>query len=200
MTILEQIAENIKVCTECPLHQGRHNAVPGSGNPHADIVFIGEGPGAKEDATGEPFVGAAGKFLNEMLASVGMSREDVFITNIVKCRPPENRDPLPEEKKICTTLYLDKQVGQIEPLVIVMLGRHALEYFLPGYAISQVHGKPLRKNGQVYLPLFHPAAALYNGSLRATLMEDFQRVPKILEKIRKDKDQAEDILKSMEKE
>lgn len=197
---LEEIAKEVHDCTKCPLYKGRTIAVPGSGNPKADILFIGEGPGAKEDATGLPFVGAAGKFLDEMLADSGMKREDVFITNIVKCRPPENRDPLPEEKDICTTLYLDEQISLINPLLVVMLGRHAMEYFLPGFAISAVHGKPMRRKGRVYMPLFHPAAALYNGGMRETLKADFRKVPKLLQKIRADREVAESIIESMKKE
>ena len=197
---LEEIAAKIKVCTACPLHKGRTNAVPGSGNPKAEIVFIGEGPGAREDATGEPFVGAAGKFLNEMLAEIKLNREDVFITNIVKCRPPENRDPEPTEKKACTTLYLDKQLALINPLLLVMLGRHAMEYFLPGLSISAEHGKPKRRDGLIYLPLFHPAAALYNGGLRETLKADFRKIPAILKKIRTERAEAASIIESMQKD
>ncbi len=197
---LEEIAKEVHNCVKCPLAAGRLNAVPGSGNPQAKILFIGEGPGAKEDATGLPFVGSAGKFLDEMLADSGMKREDVFITNIVKCRPPENRDPLPEEKDICTSLYLDAQISIINPLLIVMLGRHAMEYFLPGFAISAVHGKPMRRKGRVYMPLFHPAAALYNGGMRETLKADFRKVPKLLKKIQADREATESIIESMKKE
>ena len=163
---LADIAKEIHDCSKCPLSEGRTNAVPGAGNPDADILFIGEGPGAREDALGEPFVGASGKFLDEMLASINLAREDIFITNIVKCRPPGNRDPEMAEKKVCTSLYLDRQIGLINPLLIVMLGRHAMEYFLPGLKISEAAGKPKRRDGQAYLPLYHPAAALYNGGMR----------------------------------
>lgn len=197
---LEEIAKEVHDCTKCPLYTGRTIAVPGSGNAKAEVLFIGEGPGAKEDATGLPFVGAAGKFLDEMLADSGMKREDVFITNIVKCRPPENRDPEQQEKDICTTLYLDAQIDLINPLLIVMLGRHSMEYFLPGFSISQVHGKPMRRKGRVYMPLFHPAAALYNGSMRETLKQDFRKVPKLLEKIRKERTEAASIIESMKKD
>jgi len=166
-----------------PLCQSRTNAVPGVGCLNPEIVFIGEGPGQKEDQAGEPFVGAAGKFLNEMLSSVGLQREDVYITNIVKCRPPGNRDPLPEEKALCVP-FLDEQLAILQPKLIVLLGRHAMEYFLPGQKISAIHGQPKRKNGRIYLPLFHPAAALYNGGQRQTLLDDFQKIPVILEKIK----------------
>jgi DNA polymerase len=135
-----------------------------------------------------------------MLAEIQLKREDVFITNIVKCRPPENRDPEPTEKKICTTLYLDEQIRVIRPLIIIMLGRHAMEYFLPGLSISAEHGKPKRKNGLIYLPLFHPAAALYNGSLRETLKADFRKIPAILKKVRAERTAADTIIDSMKAE
>lgn len=154
----------------------------GVGNPDAEIVFIGEAPGKNEDLKGEPFVGAAGKFLNEMLETIGMQRADIYITNIVKYRPPENRDPLPEEKSAFLP-YLEKQIEIIDPKVIVTLGRHSMDAILPGLKISQVHGEPKRFKGRVFMPLFHPAAALYNGSLRQTLIDDFAKIPPILEKI-----------------
>lgn len=181
---LEEIAQNVRACTSCPLHEGRKNAVPGEGNLHADVLFIGEGPGQREDETGRPFVGAAGKFLEELLGTIGMKREDVFIANVVKCRPPGNRDPFPDEVETCTTLYLFKQIACIKPKLIATLGRHSMARFLPDdFRISQVHGKPFRRRGQVYLPLYHPAAALYQGSLRKTLTEDFQKIPAIIKKI-----------------
>lgn len=159
------------------------NLVMGDGNPDADIVFIGEAPGKSEDEQGLPFVGASGKFLNEMLAEAGMVRDDVYITNIVKYRPPNNRDPLPEEKKEFWP-YLLKQLQVIQPKVVITLGRHSMEYFLPGMKISQVHGEPKRiafeDDHIVIVPLYHPAAALYNGSLRQTLIDDFLRVPVII--------------------
>lgn len=156
------------------------------GNPDADIVFIGEAPGKHEDEQGKPFVGAAGKLLNEMLAMIGLGREDIYITNIVKYRPPNNRDPLPEEKSAFLP-YLKKQIDIIKPKLIVTLGRHSMDVLLPGLKISQVHGQPKRANGQVYLPLFHPAAALYNGAMRQTLIDDFIKIPIILEKIKEKK-------------
>ncbi len=154
----------------------------GTGNPEADIIFIGEAPGKNEDLQGEPFVGAAGKFLNEMLAGIGLKREDIYITNIVKYRPPHNRDPLPEEKTAFLP-FLQEQIAIIKPKLIVTLGRHSMDVLLPGLKISQVHGQPKRYKGQVYLPLFHPAAALYNGGMRQTLIEDFSLIPAILEKL-----------------
>ncbi len=162
------------------------------GNPDADLVFVGEAPGKKEDESGKPFVGAAGKFLNEMLGLIGLKREDIYITNIVKYRPPENRDPLPEEKKAFLP-YLQSQLEVIQPKILVTLGRHSMNCFLPDLQISNVHGEPKRvtlslKNDSkdtlemVILPLFHPAAALYNGGMRQTLIDDFSLIPTILKK------------------
>ena len=160
--------------------------VMGDGNPNANIVLIGEAPGKNEDEQGVPFVGAAGKFLNEMLAAAGMKREDVYITNIVKYRPPNNRDPSPEEKKAFWP-YLLKQLQIIEPKIVVTLGRHSMEYFLPGQYISKIHGEPKRiqfgDHKIVIVPLYHPAAALYNGSMRQTLIDDFMRMPEIVAQI-----------------
>jgi uracil-DNA glycosylase family 4 len=165
----------------------------GDGNPSAEVVFIGEAPGKNEDLQGIPFVGAAGKFLNEMLEMVGLKREDVYITNIVKYRPPNNRDPEPDEKKAFLP-YLQSQLEIIQPKVVVTLGRHSMNCFLPDLQISQVHGQPKRvklslkeRAGDVLeiviLPLFHPAAALYNGGLRQTLIDDFAAIPLIIKKI-----------------
>jgi DNA polymerase len=170
-----------KICPE--LASGAKQLVFADGNPDSEIVFIGEAPGAKEDELGKPFVGAAGKFLDEMLAGIGLSRDMVYITNIVKYRPPGNRDPEPEEIAAFMP-YLKRQMEVIKPKLIVFLGRHAMSVFLPELRISQVHGQPKRKDGQVYLPLFHPAAALYNGGMRQTLIEDFAKIPKILELIK----------------
>lgn len=184
---LDRIKQEIidkKVCSE--LAEQATNLVMGDGNINADIVFIGEAPGKNEDEQGLPFVGAAGKFLNEMLAQAGMQRSDVFITNIVKYRPPNNRDPEPEEKKEFWP-YLLKQLQIIQPKVVITLGRHSMEYFLPGMKISQIHGQPKRiqfgDDKLVIVPLYHPAAALYNGSMRQTLIDDFLMVPKIIEKL-----------------
>jgi len=154
----------------------------GEGNPDSEMVFIGEAPGKNEDIQGKPFVGAAGKFLNQLLEMINISREDVYITNIVKYRPPNNRDPLPEEKSAFMP-YLDQQLTIIQPKLVITLGRHSLSCFLPQLIISQVHGQPKRFKGRVYLPLFHPAAALYNGGLRQTLIDDFVKIPLILNKI-----------------
>ncbi len=155
----------------------------GEGNPDSEIVFIGEAPGKNEDLQGKPFVGAAGKFLNEMLEMIGMKRSDIYITNIVKYRPPNNRDPLPEEKSAFLP-YLQDQLDTIQPVLTVTLGRHSLNCFLPDLQIGRVHGQPKRYQGRVFLPLFHPAAALYNGGMRQTLIDDFALIPVILKKIK----------------
>jgi uracil-DNA glycosylase family 4 len=187
---LKKIEEEILACKKCPLYKTRTHAVPGVGNFNADIVFIGEGPGAKEDERGEPFVGAAGKFLDEMLGEIKMKREDVFITNVVKCRPPDNRDPEQDEVRVCTTHYLWKQLELIDPKIVITLGRHAMYRFLPqDRRISQDHGKLFKltspKTGRHFniLPLYHPAAALYNGGMRTVLLEDFKKIPKVLKEI-----------------
>ena len=178
---LQQVILGANVCPE--LASGATQLVMGDGNPDADIVLIGEAPGKNEDEQGVPFVGAAGKFLNEMLASAGINREDVYITNIVKYRPPNNRDPLPEEKKAFWP-YLLEQLQIIKPKIVVTLGRHSMEYFLPGQYISKIHGQPKRiqlgDHEIVIVPLYHPAAALYNGSMRQTLIDDFMRMPEII--------------------
>lgn len=184
---LDQLAADINEKNVCPgLAEQATNLVMGDGNLDADIVFIGEAPGKNEDLQGLPFVGAAGKFLNEMLTAAGMERKDVYITNIVKYRPPNNRDPLPEEKAAFWP-YLLKQLQIIQPKVIITLGRHSMEYFLPDMKIGQIHGQPKRiqfgEQKIVIMPLFHPAAALYNGSLRQTLIDDFLKVPQIISQL-----------------
>jgi DNA polymerase len=182
---LDQIRAEIIEKNVCPnLAKTATQLVFGDGNPEADIVFVGEAPGKKEDEMGVPFVGAAGKFLDEMLQSIHLARSQVYITNIVKYRPPNNRDPLPEEKEVFLP-FLSRQIEVIKPLLVITLGRHSMDSLLPKMKISEAHGKPLLYKGQVYLPLFHPAAALYNGSLRATLINDFARIPAIMTKLRK---------------
>lgn len=190
---LEQIADSIsnrsidieiaKTCT---------NPVPGEGNPDAKILFIGEAPGAQEDKLGRPFVGASGKFLDEMLAGIGLKREDVFITNIVKFRPPDNRDPKPNEIKACLPILVE-QINVIEPRLVVFLGRHSMNVFFPELKISEAHGQLIKDTAQgigeiktkpMFLALYHPAAALYNGGMRQTLIEDFAKIPHILELIK----------------
>ncbi len=180
---LDDIKAQILADKVCPdLAKTATQLVFGDGNPSADIVFIGEAPGKQEDIQGLPFVGAAGKFLNEMLETIGLKRQDVYITNIVKYRPPENRDPLPDEK-LAFLPYLKEQLSAIKPKLVVTLGRHSMEALIPGQRISDCHGQPKRFQGQVYLPLFHPAAALYNGGMRQTLIDDFMKIPAILAKI-----------------
>ena len=182
-TKLNALAKQIeaeKICSD--LAEQATQLVFGTGSANAEIVFIGEAPGKNEDIKGEPFVGAAGKFLNEMLAMIGLERKDIYITNIVKYRPPNNRDPLPAEKQAFLP-FLKKQLDIIKPKLIVTLGRHSMDSLLPGLRISEVHGQPKRYQGFVFMPLFHPAAALYNGGLRQTLIDDFARIPLILEKI-----------------
>ncbi len=172
----------------CGLKKTATQAVFGNGNPHAEIVFIGEAPGKNEDLQGIPFVGAAGKFLDEMLAAANLVRSDIYITNIVKYRPPNNRDPLPEEIKSCAP-WLHEELAAIQPKLIVFLGRHSMNHFFPEAKISEVHGKLLIKKianfpTQYFFALYHPAAALYNGSMREVLIADFKKVPKVIEKIK----------------
>lgn len=181
---LDQIADEIRAHTGCgfePCENATHQ-VPGEGNPHADVLFIGEGPGKNEDLQGRPFVGAAGKLLDELIESIGMKRDDVYITNVIKARPPGNRDPKPEEIDHSWP-WLRDQIADIKPKLIVLLGRHAMDWFLPDLKISADHGRAKRFRGQVYLPVYHPAAALYTGSLKDTLFDDFRQIPRLLEKI-----------------
>ncbi|OGI87791.1 hypothetical protein A2995_00720 [Candidatus Nomurabacteria bacterium RIFCSPLOWO2_01_FULL_33_24] len=182
---LEKVHEKwLKKC-KCQLKEEATQGVPGHGNPDSEIIFIGEAPGKEEDLQGKPFVGAAGKFLNEMLEDIKMKREDIYITNVVKYRPPNNRDPLPEEKESCVE-WLEEEIKIINPKLIVFLGRHSLQNFFPNEKISEVHGKILKKKtkiGDTFLALYHPAAALYNGSMREVLIEDFKKLPRVLEKI-----------------
>jgi uracil-DNA glycosylase family 4 len=189
--LLEQIRTDIIDNNVSPdLAKTAKNLVMGDGNIDTDIVFIGEAPGKNEDETGLPFVGAAGKFLDEMLATADMQRSDVYVTNIVKYRPPNNRDPLPQEKSAFWP-YLVRQLDVIRPKIVVTLGRHSMEYFLPDNKISMVHGQPKRiafgKTKIVIVPLYHPAAALYNGSMRQTLIEDFMKLPTIIKLLEKEK-------------
>jgi DNA polymerase len=177
---LEKIATEVRVCTACGLAKGRKNAVPGEGPDQAEIMFIGEGPGFHEDQQGRPFVGAAGKFLEELLASANLSRDQVWITNIVKCRPPGNRDPKPDEIETCTSLYLDRQIELVNPKVIVTLGRFSMARYFPGAKITAVHGQAKRMGGRLVVPMFHPAAALHQSSLRPTVEADFKRLPEII--------------------
>ncbi len=179
--MLEEIAEQIRVCTKCVLAQSRTNAVPGEGSAEAQIMFIGEAPGKAEDSQGRPFVGPAGRLLNELLLEAGLRRPDIFITNIVKCRPPQNRDPQPDEVRACRP-YLDGQIAALNPQVICLLGRPATQTLLdPKAAISKVHAQGFEREGILYVPLYHPAAALHNDRLRPTLIEDFTQLRHLLQ-------------------
>jgi uracil-DNA glycosylase family 4 len=176
---LPQIARAVHDCTRCPLHQERTRAVPGEGNPEADIMLIGEGPGFHEDRQARPFVGASGKFLEELLGNIGYKRADVFIANVVKCRPPRNRDPQPEELEACRD-YLDRQIELVDPKVIVTLGRFSMYRYFPGASISKIHGQPKRVGDRLIVPMFHPAAALHQPKWRPQIIEDFQKLPHLI--------------------
>ena len=179
MSDYEVLVEQIKGCTRCPLSQDRTHAVPGEGSLSADIMFIGEGPGFYEDRDGRPFVGPAGQLLEEMLGKIGLSRPDVYITNMLKCRPPQNRDPQPGEIDSCRP-YLDQQIEMISPRVIVTLGRFSFSKFFPGESIGKARGKPRKWNGRTIFPMYHPAAALHNPGLRPVLESDFARLPSLV--------------------
>lgn len=186
--LLDKLGEKIKKCQKCSLCKTRTNVVPGEGNTSTEIMFIGEGPGKEEDSQGKPFTGQAGKFLDELLKIIKLERKDVFITNIIKCRPPENRDPLPEEIETCWP-YLEQQIKIIKPKLIVTLGRHSMNRFIPGLIISKDHGQAKRYKGihqekQVYYPMYHPAVSLYNPSQKETLIYDMKKIPILLRKIR----------------
>ncbi len=189
MEVLNDIARQVSVCQKCILHHSRKNAVPGSGPADSEILFIGEGPGFYENEKGLPFVGAAGKFLDELLANAGLSRDTVFITNVVKCRPPGNRDPQPEELSACNE-YLDKQIAAINPLVIVTLGRFSMAKFLPNAKISDIHGQPQWIHGRLIVPMYHPAAALHQPKWRPALIEDFSKLPEWVKQAREQRPQA----------
>ncbi|HVO72115.1 MAG TPA: uracil-DNA glycosylase [Aggregatilineaceae bacterium] len=190
---LDAIAKEIRACTQCPLHSARTQAVPGTGRPDAEIMFIGEAPGYHEDQQGLPFVGASGKYLTELLAMIGLTRNDVFITNVVKCRPPGNRDPLPTEIDTCVQAYLYRQIEIIRPRIIATLGRFSMALFFPPNArISKIHGEPNHADGRIYYPLFHPAAVLRNLNLRPAMEEDFKRMLTLLKEIEQSGDEGED--------
>ncbi len=179
---LERIAQEVAQCRLCELHYSRKHAVPGEGPVDAEIMFIGEGPGFHENEQGRPFVGAAGKFLDELLEKIGLRREQVFITNVVKCRPPSNRDPKPEEVDICTKQYLERQIQAINPKVIITLGRYSMGLFLSNAKISEVHGQAVRVKGRLIVPMYHPAAGLHQMSLKPIIEQDFLRLPELLSK------------------
>ncbi len=178
--ILREVAAEVSTCSRCALCKGRTRAVPGEGNPQAKILFIGEGPGYYEDKQGRPFVGPSGQLLVELLQSINLKREDVFITNVVKCRPPENRDPLPGEIAACND-YLERQIAALQPRVIVTLGRVSMSKFFGNEKISVIHGRPRKMDGNYFcIPMFHPAAALRTESYKIALREDFKKIPAVL--------------------
>jgi DNA polymerase len=178
---LRTIREEILQCQKCPLAKGRKNAVPGEGPSSVDIMFIGEGPGYHENQQGKPFVGQAGAFLDELLAAANLKREDVFITNVVKCRPPGNRDPMPEELEACAN-YLDEQIALLDPKVIVTLGRFSMAKFIENAKISRIHGESHKVGKRLIVTMYHPAAALHQPALRPALVEDFSKLPRLLGK------------------
>jgi uracil-DNA glycosylase family 4 len=182
VSTLNELYTQIRTCTKCDLSKGRTNAVPGEGPTNAEIMFIGEAPGFHEDREGRPFVGAAGKYLDELLALIGMERAQVYICNVIKCRPPQNRDPLPEEMEACKP-YLDQQIELIQPKVVLTISRFAMARWFPDKKISEIHGKPKRFGNVIVLPMYHPAAALHQPSLKRVLEEDFKRVPQILKEM-----------------
>jgi uracil-DNA glycosylase len=204
---LAKIAREVSVCTKCDLHKSRKKAVPGEGPVQAEIMFIGEGPGFHENEQGRPFVGASGKFLDELLAQAGVTRADVWITNVVKCRPPNNRDPLPDEIETCTSNYLDHQIEIVSPSIIVTLGRFSMSKFFKSAKISQIHGQMQRVDDRFVIAMFHPAAALHQAALKPAIMADFARLPELLKDARaalgrlappeKKQKQKEDDLKQM---
>jgi DNA polymerase len=188
-TALGNLNQGVNACRACPLAAGRTRAVPGEGPVDAEILLIGEGPGYYEDQQGRPFVGAAGQFLETLLASIGLKRTDVFIANVVKCRPPGNRDPLPEELAACSH-WMTEQIDILQPKVVVTLGRYSLARFLPGQPIGRVHGQEKKVGDQWVMPMYHPAAALHQGSLRKTIEDDFRKIPAVLARARFEADQA----------
>lgn len=181
---LSRIAKEVSACTKCTLHESRKKSVPGDGPATAEIMFIGEGPGFHENEQGHPFVGASGKFLDQLLAQAGVTREEVFIANVVKCRPPGNRDPLPEELAACNG-YLEAQIEAINPSIIVTLGRFSMNKFFPGAKISAVHGQMKRIGERFVIPMFHPAAALHQAALKPSILGDFAKLPDQLNEARK---------------
>ena len=187
--VLEAIGAEVRRCTACRLCEKRTKAVPGEGALKSGLMFIGEGPGFNEDQQGRPFVGPAGKLLEELLAAVGLRREQVYITNVVKCRPPGNRDPQPDEIAACNG-YLDRQLAAIEPRIVITLGRYSLARFFPGAKISAVHGEPKFADGRAYVPFYHPAAGLRSPAIKQMLFEDIQKLPAIAKRLKELQDQG----------
>lgn len=184
--VLEAIAQEVRTCTDCELCRGRTHAVPGVGNSFARVMLIGEGPGFNEDKVGLPFVGQAGKLLTDLLDQAGLTREEVFITNVVKCRPPGNRDPLPDEIAACSQ-YLDRQIDIINPDVIVTLGRFSMSRWFKGERISQIHGKPRKFDNRLIVPMYHPAAALHQRAILPDIQADFRELPVHLAKVEEER-------------
>lgn len=184
MSALSELSQKIKVCTSCEtLVKGRTQVVPGDGAENAEIMFIGEAPGFHEDQEGKPFVGAAGQFLNQLISSINLKRQEVYITNIIKCRPPQNRDPLPMEIHNCNP-WLEQQIDIIKPKIIVTLGRYSMAKFFPGRTITQIHGKAREGDGVIYIAMYHPAAALHQGNLREEIISDFKNISTVLAKLK----------------
>ena len=179
MSDLTNLYDQIRTCTRCQLSRSRTRAVPGEGPEDASLMFIGEAPGFHEDKTGRPFVGAAGKFLEELLAKIELTRDQVYIANVIKCRPPGNREPISTEIKACEA-YLDRQIELIQPAMVVTLGRFSMARYFPGSKISAIHGKPRKLDGVLYYPMFHPAAALHQPKLRSTVEQDMLKIPALI--------------------
>ena len=195
---LAQLAEEIRACRRCPLGSVRTRAVPGEGDPQAEIMFVGEAPGYHEDRQGRPFVGNSGAYLESLLADIHLTRDQVYICNVIKCRPPHNRDPLPQEIEACKP-YLQRQIEIIDPLIIITLGRFSMYYFLPNSpGISRVHGKPADVDGRIILPLFHPAAALRNPKWDRATRQDFAQIPALLAKARAARAQSDPVIDDFE--
>ncbi len=188
MSALSELYEEIRNCTKCEIAKYRTKAVPGEGAEDADIMFIGEAPGWHEDQQGRPFVGPAGQFLDQLLASIGLKREEVYITNVIKTRPTANRDPLPHEIQNCRP-YLERQIEIIKPKIIVTLGRYSMAMFFPGKSISKIHGTAIKKNNIIYYAMYHPAAALHQQSLRRIIEEDMRKIPALLAEVEKVKEE-----------
>jgi len=185
MSALNELYQSIRSCHKCEISRTRTNAVPGEGAENAEIMFIGEAPGWHEDRQGRPFVGSAGQFLDQLIKSIGLSREQVYITNVIKDRPPDNRDPLPQEIASCRP-YLDRQLEIIKPKMIVTLGRYSMGLFIPGKSMSQIHGIAVKKDGILYFPMYHPAAALHQGNLRGVIQSDMLKIPGLLAGLKKE--------------
>jgi uracil-DNA glycosylase family 4 len=182
MSALEELYQEVANCTACILHQSRTRTVPGEGPERVEILFIGEGPGYHEDQQGRPFVGPSGRLLEKWLALIGLTREQVYIANVVKCRPPSNRDPLPAEVEMCRP-FLERQIELLDPRLIATLGRYSMERYFPGARISQVHGRARRDSSRVYIPLYHPAYILRNGSAAPAAEADFEKIPRLLARL-----------------